>query len=347
MSYAIIRNTNYKMKNLSGIYRHNERKNTHYSNKDISRDRAINNYSIKKPISTYEKTFRILKKEYNIKGQIKKVSNIMCELIITSDEDFFEKIGERETKRFFETAYKFVASYQNLGEEFIVSAKVHMDEKTPHMHLVFVPVVHKQDPRTGEMINKIACSEYWKGKESYKKLQDHFYNYMTRAGFDIERGKEIENREYIPVKEFKTITNYEMQKYDKELLDFQNDMSTKDIDSLSDEEMKSEYKRIIKRYNTIVAKFTRIKKMSDSNLERMRKIENYSKNMKRENQKLKDENSKLKSFINKTFECVSILFDFPIDMLKRIVNRFVKESEKDGRDRDEESDGEEYFRHRY
>ena len=34
MSYAIIINTNYKMKNLPGIYRHNERKNTNYSNKD-------------------------------------------------------------------------------------------------------------------------------------------------------------------------------------------------------------------------------------------------------------------------------------------------------------------------
>ena len=44
MSYAIIRNCNYKMKNLSGIYRHNERKNTNYSNKDINKKNAINNY---------------------------------------------------------------------------------------------------------------------------------------------------------------------------------------------------------------------------------------------------------------------------------------------------------------
>lgn len=37
MSYAIIRNTNYKIKNLNGIYRHIERKNTHYSNKNINK----------------------------------------------------------------------------------------------------------------------------------------------------------------------------------------------------------------------------------------------------------------------------------------------------------------------
>ena len=60
MSYAIIRNTNYKLKNLAGIYRHNERKNTNYSNKDIHRDISYKNYSIKKPITTYEKAFKQL-----------------------------------------------------------------------------------------------------------------------------------------------------------------------------------------------------------------------------------------------------------------------------------------------
>ena len=35
MSYSIIRNANYKKDNLAGLYKHNERKNTNYSNKDI------------------------------------------------------------------------------------------------------------------------------------------------------------------------------------------------------------------------------------------------------------------------------------------------------------------------
>ena len=49
MSYAIIRNTNYKMKNLSGIYRHNERKNTNYSNKDINKQNDKNKVKAKNP----------------------------------------------------------------------------------------------------------------------------------------------------------------------------------------------------------------------------------------------------------------------------------------------------------
>lgn len=168
LSYAIIRNQNYKMKNLSGIYRHNERKNTNYSNKDIDRINSKKNYSIKTPFSTYEKVFKTLKKEHKLKGQIKSVSNVMCEFIITSDKEFFEELGEKETKRFFETAYKFVANYKNLGDEFIVSAKVHLDESIPHMHLVFIPVIHKLDKKVENLFLKFHVVNIGKEKKVIK-----------------------------------------------------------------------------------------------------------------------------------------------------------------------------------
>ena len=131
MSYAIIRNANYKKDNLAGLYKHNERKNTNYSNKDINKNNFIKNYSIKKCNTTYANAIKILQKENNLQGRIIKTTNIACEFIITSDRDFFEKIGEEETRRYFQTAYKFVAGYKNLGEKYILSAKVHMDETTP------------------------------------------------------------------------------------------------------------------------------------------------------------------------------------------------------------------------
>ena len=88
MNYAIIRNEKYKRGNLKGIYRHNERKNTNYSNKNIDSERTPLNYHIKKPSFSYEKEFERVKSEYNLKGQIKEVSNIVCEYIITSSKDF-------------------------------------------------------------------------------------------------------------------------------------------------------------------------------------------------------------------------------------------------------------------
>ena len=213
MSYAIIRNTKYKRENLKGIFRHNERRNKNYSNENIDKEKSYLNYSIKSPQYSYEKEFDRIREKYNLKGQIKTVSNIACEYIITSDHDYFEKIGEEETKRFFETAYKFVAEYKNLGEQYILSAKVHMDEQTPHMHLIFLPVVHITDKK-GNSIDKIACSEFWKAKDSYRQLQDAFYKYMVENGFDLQRGlpKEETNRQHYSVEEYKKITNFKETK---------------------------------------------------------------------------------------------------------------------------------------
>ena len=213
MSYAIIRNTKYKRENLKGIFRHNERRNKNYSNENIDKEKSYLNYSLKSPQYSYEKEFDRIKEKYNLKGQIKTVSNIACEYIITSDHDYFEGIGEEETKRFFETAYKFVSEYKELGEQYIMSAKVHMDEQTPHMHLVFLPVIHTTDKK-GNSIDKLACSEFWKAKDSYRQLQDAFYNYMVQNGFELQRGlpREETGREHYSVEEYKKITNFKQTK---------------------------------------------------------------------------------------------------------------------------------------
>ena len=187
MSYAIIRNAKYKRENLMAVYRHNERKNKHYSNKDIDKTKSYLNYSLKEPEFNYVKEFDKIIKEYDLKGQIKTVSNIACEYMITSDNDFFKRIGEEETKRYFVTAYKFVCEYKDLGEKYILSAKVHYDEKSPHMHLLFLPVVHTTDKK-GNPIDKLACSEFWKAKDSYRQLQNAFFKYMVSNGFDLQRG---------------------------------------------------------------------------------------------------------------------------------------------------------------
>ena len=213
MSYAIIRNTKYKRENLKGVFRHNERKNKNYSNDNIDKERSYLNYSIKQPRHSYEKEFDKIREEFNLKGQIKTVSNIACEYVITSNKQFFETIGEKETKRYFETAYQFVTEYKNLGEQYIMSAKVHMDEETPHMHLIFLPVVHTKNKK-GDDIDKLACSEFWKAKDSYRQLQDAFYNYMTSHNFELERGvpKEESGRVHIDLSEYKELTNFDETK---------------------------------------------------------------------------------------------------------------------------------------
>lgn len=317
MSYAIIRNANYKKENLAGLYKHNERKNTNYSNKDINKNNSINNYSIKPCNTTYSNAIKILQRENNLQGRIIKTTNVACELIITSDRDFFETIGKNETKRYFQTAYNFVVNYKNLGEKYILSAKVHLDESTPHLHIVFVPVVHKLDKKSGKNIDKIACSEYWKGKDSYRQLQDNFHKYVTENGFDLERGK-MTNVEHLSTEKLKQITNYDNIKYE---------LKQEKIQPINTKE-----KSLILQQNEELIAYTNKLKMQLSKsytaIRQFEKLQKENTNLKYENEELKIENFKLRNYIEKTFEVVKHLFNFPLDSFKRLVDNFVKYFEK-------------------
>ena len=318
MNYAIIRNTKYTYNQLNLVYRHNERKNTNYSNKDINLQ-SHENYAIKKCNTTYTKRLKEIMEEYDLQGKFKSNSNVACEYIITASPEFFVGKSKEEVRRFFECAYKFVSGYKNLGEENIISAKVHMDESTPHMHLVYIPVVHKTDTKSGKSYDKLCCSEFWKGKNSYNILQDNYYNYMVRSGFKLDRG-DTKNNEHLKISDLKRITTYEMQKYEKEMLEIENEIDTEDVEIL-----KKEYKRVIRKYNTLATKYSKIKTISDNAWIKAEEIEVESNILKQENEELKKGISSLKHYIDRAFLCVSVLFDFPMDRLKSIVNRFVKE----------------------
>ena len=213
MSYAIIRNEKLTRAEINGKGTHNDRKAKNHSNKDIDPTRTHLNYYIKKNELTYTKEFDKYLKENNVQGHLRCNSIIMCQMIFTSDQAFFDKIGEEETKRYFDECYKFICNYKSLGEKNIISAVVHLDEGAPHMHLMFVPVVHTKD-KDGKEIDKICARDFWKGRDSYRKLQDAYFNHVKSKGFDLERGMFVEdtNRKHYTVEEYKKITNYENTK---------------------------------------------------------------------------------------------------------------------------------------
>ncbi len=213
MSYAIIRNDKLTRVDAQGSYIHNDRRSKGHSNKDIDPTRTHLNFWCKKNELTYIREFDKMKKEYDLKCTIRSNSNIMCEMMITSDNAFFNKIGLEETKRYFKESYKFVCNYKNLGENYIVSAAVHLDETTPHMHLVYIPVIHTKD-KEGKDIDKICCRDFWKGRDSYRQLQNAFHKYITSKGFDLERGLPVEETgaKHEKIEDLKKITNFENTK---------------------------------------------------------------------------------------------------------------------------------------
>lgn len=213
MSYAIVRNEKLTRAEVNGKGTHNDRKAKSHTNKDIDPTKTHLNYYIKKNELTYTKEFDKYLKENNVQGHLRSNSIIMCQMIFTSDQVFFDKIGEKETKRYFDECYKFICNYKNLGEKNIISAVVHLDEGVPHMHLMFVPVVHTKD-KDGNDIDKICARDFWKGRDSYRKLQDAYFNHLKSKGFDLERGMFVEDtdRKHYTVEEYKKITNYENTK---------------------------------------------------------------------------------------------------------------------------------------
>lgn len=159
--------------------------------------------------------------------------------------------------------------------------------------------------------------EYWKGKDSYKQLQDNFYKYVTDNGFDLKRGKTREV-EHLSTEKLKQITNYDNIKHELTQEQIQP-LNTKDA-SL-----------ILQQNNELIAYSNKLKSQLSKSYRAIRKIEKFQQeniNLKYENEELKRENYKLKNYIEKTFEVVKHLFNFPIDSFKRLVNNFVKQFEK-------------------
>lgn len=116
-------------------------------------------------------------------------SVVADEMIFTSDYDFFENMSKEDILKWANESMKFV--YEDLGytKEQVIHATLHMDERTPHIHCVVVPLVKKFDKRANREKYSISKREYIKDKEHLSRLQDKYCNRLNRNGFKLERGK--------------------------------------------------------------------------------------------------------------------------------------------------------------
>ena len=331
MSYAIIRNAKYKRENLKGIFRHNERRNKNYSNKNINKEKSYLNYSLKDTQFTYKKEFDRIRKKYNLKGQIKTVSNIICEYIITSDKTFFDTIGEDETKRYFDECYKFICNYKNLGEKNIISAVVYLDEGAPHLHLMFVPVVHTKD-KDGKEIEKICARDFWKGRDSYRKLQDAYFNHVKSKDFDLERGMFVEDtgRKHYSVEEYKKITNYEnTKKILKEMkLDLPEVPNINDISKFSIKRDEKILEKIIKPQNDLIKELYKDNLALNKELSKQAKVVDEAVKYQKERDKIIADNKELHNTVKEIkyeYQSKNDTLDLKYDNRKRELEKEYQE----------------------
>ncbi len=195
MSYLVLHMDKFKKEAIRGIQSHNRRERESHSNPDIDYDRSAANYELHEAASSnYAEAIQNRIDDLLLVKAVRKDAVRMCGLIVTSDKAFFDGLTPEETRRFFEESKAFLTEF--VGAENVVSAMVHMDEKTPHMHFFHVPVT--QDGRLNA--NKIYT------RQSLRKLQSELPAYLQSRGFAIERGVEQtpgSAKKHLDTREFK------------------------------------------------------------------------------------------------------------------------------------------------
>lgn len=202
MSYLVFHLSKYKSSNIVGLQRHNQRENRNYSNKDIDTTMSDLNFDLvnSQNISFTKKVKDIIESKRTTKKAIRKDAVTYCECIISSDNDFFRNLDIKEQQRFFEVSLKFLEN--RIGKDNIISANVHLDETTPHMHLGFVPMNLDGSLSAKKMVNRNFLRE----------IQENLPYTLQKNGFDIQRGEKDNNVKHIDQKIYKSNLNKEIRR---------------------------------------------------------------------------------------------------------------------------------------
>lgn len=192
-NYAIMRMEKRKLAAVGRICKHNERlKDKYNSNPDIDLARTKLNYHIVKPRTSYRNA--VLKRIEEVGAKRRRDSVVMQDCFIGATPDWIKAKNEKEQEDYFRCAVRFFEN--KIGKENIISAVVHMDEATPHMHLCFVPIT-----KNGRLSSKDIVG----GPKGLVKWQNEFYEHMAKEYPDLTRGTpvRVSHRQHIPVYMFK------------------------------------------------------------------------------------------------------------------------------------------------
>ena len=200
--HAILRFAKYKGPEIANIEAHNERTKEKYaSNPDIDHSRSHLNFHLIEPERRYRAEAEMQIKEAGCRTRSDSVR--LVEALVTASPEFFRGKKKAEIKAFFQKAVTFIQQHQD--PKTIISAAVHMDEKTPHMHLSFVPLTEDR---------RLCAKEILGNKKKLTWWQDQFWEHMVRKYPELERGESVSKtgRDHIPPRVFKEMTRLSKQK---------------------------------------------------------------------------------------------------------------------------------------
>ena len=263
--YAILRFAKYKGPEIGHIESHNERTKEKYaSNPDIDTSRSHLNFHLVSPERKYRAEAEKQMAEAGCRTRSDSVR--VVEALVTASPEFFKGKKKAEVRAYFNEALDFMQKHQS--KDTIISAVVHMDEKTPHMHLCFVPLTEDKRLSAKEIVGNKKKLTWW---------QDEFWKHMVKKYPDLERGESASEtgRTHIPPRLFKEAVHLNRMK--DQIMAILNDSNpfnkkskAEELEALLDkyipgvEAMRTKLKKYDKTYKELTAENAELEKELNS-----------------------------------------------------------------------------------
>lgn len=298
MSYCVARMEKMKSDNLVGIGNHNQRRFSNHSNKDIDVSKSHLNYDILDKVKSYKTDIEgYINANKSSKRAVRKDAVLVCEWIITSDSDFFESMSPADTREYFQTAIDFFA--ERYGSKNLMYAQVHLDERTPHMHLGIVPF---------DKDNKLTAKTMF-DREALQDIQNELPRYMNERGFKVERGRAGSEAKHLTVQEYKDVQK-EIKKQSevldgvkKELESVKNVTRTKDfLDELDSKSKKTLLGNDVKISQEDYQELKEQLLGADKSLLEMDKLKQHNQKLSRSIYDLRDELDDSKAYADRLYD---------------------------------------------
>ena len=231
----------YKKDALRGIYRHNHRLNVTYGNKDIDNSISAKNIVYITPDTTlYQSCKKQIEERVLSTGhRVTKASNWICECIYT----YPQGLEKDRVNEYFGLVLEYLAD--KVGRNNLVSAVVHMDEASPHLHVDFLVITQDNRLSSKEVVNMAFITS----------IHNELPTILQKNGFDVTRGSAEHDSAGLSAREYKKKMQEESAVLEGKL-----------------KELADNYNELVDRYNELLKT---LKELERKNLKKAREILNH------------------------------------------------------------------------
>lgn len=175
--FCIMRTEKRKRTDITGIQKENTRTATEYNNK-VSPGMDVFNVVLKESNNWLQD----INNEIKAAGAKARSNSVLAlDTIYTASPTFFQGKTNQQNDDFFKDCLQF--HQEHFGH--IISAVIHYDETTPHLHVVSVPLTKD---------GRLSARDVIGNKSKMSKTQDSFFEQVGR-GYGLARGIHMDGQE--------------------------------------------------------------------------------------------------------------------------------------------------------